>query len=1427
MSHPDNLIFTIVPSHFDNLELEAFLELQPADALDIVIASSSGELPGELHGVTRQGWTIAGKGVLNPINLTLSVHESADENILEFKELKTEMVIGGQTISLMGFADQYMAPEFFSESPVEHTLIIPFLQLAGNEIKNAPEWAFFDRFREAGAELFVGINPFEQDGKLVTVYSASTRIARFPIDAFGLSMVDAELRLDVFTGEEQGETGTVAGTLVRSDGDTAFGLRGNLVVLPDSEYLFSVSAPSWQETGFLDLLSWMGILKKEDIEILNSGPLHILNQFFFSRLAGSFTGEDMRPASFEFDAEWHVQNTVFDVSYRYPLHRVTLDLSADAPIALSEIFRAGYNDRQLFPPNAVISGLSLEYGFEDHSFAMGLELKEVWAYNFGHEQFVLEEVRLQLEYMNNGLGGSAEAILKIGELEFSVLAQHNAGEKISGWKFETAFVHSSELKLRNLLSALSRIFRFAAPQHVPDLTVSNMDLSFDTVTHDFHMLLGIDLDKPGIGPFTEGGTMIELDLSHNGDGSHNFTMNLNGHVRIGDAELQMEATNVGQKDWSVDLHWTHREDNPLQVGDVMRFLAGDAGQDFDPDNHPDYAGIKNELALKSLTLTYQHGYEGVDNDPGLAMTILAQLEVGPGDKTWIGLLSGIRAHEENSGWDFLIGVGYENAESIPDTLFQRGHLSHFKLENLWVLVNTAKAPGKEWPPLPDHLPAALTKQATRPGLAVIATMNIAKQEKVPGAGKVFGDHETTEVALMAFANSEGIQMEAVLEGHLSIPTGQGQAIVLEEVMLTLQVGRNISLMLSGEIELKLDDHNQRLTVALDVGLDGIELIVNEKSENTVNTKGWQPFGVDGISIDELGFELGIDFEPPGARIGFEGKMHLPGEKVNADQLAIVMEFVGPIPNPEYFAVAFEEIDFSRILGLFPGSSKEGHAQISKNLVKIERLGLVWCEKPIVLPDGTTGQLGFSLHGAINVFNWAAYLSLEVHPQTGIQGFGEMAPVNLGPLHITGAGTGVSVKQVPDGKGGWKDVSNVTVNGKTDQDARFDTIVEPGGAMIQFNSTASPYLSLSAHMRLFEMELLDIDVEIDNDKARFHLFLQFPPVARFRVDCWIAKAGASGEVLFGISGDFFLGFDLGFDIPFFTGPIHVHILLGIQAALDLERDEKELRFKLKGSLDFFSHKISLLDINWELPGSLKEIPGMISNYLLHGKAKEFSKDVQDGSGANNNDEYSRQRTEAADRLLESARQWAGYVHTDIRELKQERRLSPEEMQAMIDKINRDTERIRSEGEAEVEKIITNSRLESEHLATMKTLVNAETRDADAARRKEMEDMRKETEMIRDVDGRIREQLASHWENSGNDVDRLTQLVRTEMLPEMEKLIRNPQRVLDHHLFILNTREAAAARENEILQTARRNAQAILNEMNRSSFVPEKQQKNHAG
>lgn len=1193
-------------------------------------------------------------------------------------------------------------------------------------------------------------------------------------------------------------------------------LKVNLTFSWSKQADYRVSITPYQESGFHDFAELLSAFKLGDVKnavIDSKKEIPVLDDIRINQVTADFQRETHALNRIVLFGEVLAFGADFEIRFTYEPQggiSVSVRQRIGSFFSAADVL-AGFSGGSIkLPAMARVGDFILQAQFNELNYHFSINIIENWTFSLGATPIEINSLQLRVTKQLSDYELRLRGFMQIGGVDLEIVARDFTGKGTSSWYFETLVAQRTAIHIKDLINDLGELFHFSVPSNIPDFTVHNIGISFDTGSHDFSLQLGVALEKPGLGPFSEGNLFIEINLTKNANGSHNFVMNLSGFITVAGTEFEASAQNIGQKDWAIDLVWDKRETAGIDLTKIMQFFEGDQ---FQP--HADFHKLNKDLLIEHAEFHYQHGDEATSNDT----SFLIDLKLRSGENEFEGFLSGVKIDDQ---WHFLFGVGYDHLDNIPGHLLDSKKMSDFTVKNVWVIVNTSNEALGNWPPLPASIPATVSQQAIKSGLVLLTEMDISQQKAVPGASDVFAGHEHTDVVVLAEIGTRGLQLEAILEGKLQIPTGQGHHITMDEVSLTVNLGTNNSLRLAGTFDLDIDDHRQHLTVSLDVSAEGIVITADNKIDNSgrnANTKGWQPFGLKGMNIDELAFELGIDFVPPSVRIGFEGKMHLDGEKPGHDMLAIVLEFSEPIPNPEYLAIAFDTIKFSQIANLFPGSSSEGHRHISDNLLEIHKFGLVWCEKPIVLPDGTNGRIGFSLHGAVKIMNWGAYFSLEVHPDTGIQGTGEMAPIHIGPLRIFGKGKGVSIKQELI-EGDWKDVSNVIVNANNTgtqslraNPTRMHELVAPGGVSIQFNSATSPYLRMSADVQLFGMDLLDIDIDIEKDRAIFDLFFQIPLIAKFKVVSYLTK-----EHDFGFSGNFFLGLDININIPFVFGPIHIHVRIGFDVAMTIAKKGEHMDIELKGSFVLMGREITLGELKIEgVPTSLKELPQWILDRIEGKPVPHFSDKIVEASGGNSEDEFSKERERLAIDFLEKAKNWAKFVHDDIEKLKQEAKLSHVEIGNLVKKIYQDIERINSDGDDQVKAIKSAKKNEVDRLQSLMNLTQKTPKDSDKWRLDEIERMKWEMKWLKDDTYELRSKLFDIREQSLREGKKLM-TVDNLIAAHPSAKDGYPRRAVEHHMNILSINQEAHELEYEVLQQARNHAQAILDSVNQERFYP---------
>jgi len=1093
-----------------------------------------------------------------------------------------------------------------------------------------------------------------------------------------------------------------------------------------------------------------------------------------------------------FEARFNATLTFIDS--HFGLH---VELADDTPIKLDALFENSLPNLH-FSETPTIRRLVLNGNLNPIAASFTIELADLLKIPIGTKSINLESLIIMAGLSSQSRYNFAiRGVFFIADVDLVLLACRKKINGHDGWFFETQVGHQKEIHLADFIASLSEVFDFVSPSaaHIPDISIQEIDLSFHSGTHDFNFQFAISLNE-SLGPFESSFLSLEVTLSKIANGSHVIAINLIGFMEFAGTSVDFIANDIGQQNWNAQIIYNH-ERNRGTV-DLLSLC-----QHFDP-----HFVIENQelasLALTKFEIDYGHSGNG-DH------TLFADLQLTTKDNTLIeGFFSG---NYTNDKWNIATGFGYvdgihaehdskpEILKALPDTL---------KLTSVWfVFINTSGTV----PRLPDHFPDTIKLDDVTTGVALIAELDLTQHHSIPGA-KVLTDKKHTKLDVLVELTTKKLHIEASLGSEIRFPTKKLPAdataeeirnaeFAIDSPSLIFEVTTSsISLAIKGSFILHLDGFEQTLSVELALSSSGIYLLADLKFSGD----GWTPFGLEGMHIDELALELGIEFIPPGGIVGFMGGAHFDtnesemsvtnkNEKKSDNEFAIVLEFVGIVPNLEYFALKIKALNLADILALFPGSSAHGHNSISRNIFSINDFELTWCESPIILPNGQQGHVGFGCHGTATIFGWKAYASLEIHPDTGIQGEGVLSPLNIGPLSIKGESKGKFLERESVG-GNLQVISNTRIESPSPDDNESSVIrdgveplkvIPPGGACVHFNSNGSPYLNLSVDLKVLNVDVLKLHIEVTKDKLEFDLHLDII-VLSIRAHCVITNGE---KQTFDINGSLFFGIGLHLDFDFLFTHVKVDIELGIKAKMNLSYDGDYINLGLAGSISFFGFKIDLGSFKLDhIPTDLKKLPTWLKSYVETGHAPEFESDLHDASGAELPDDFGSDRWIAAEQLLAQAKAWSKFVHDDIQALVKEKSFSAERILDLIRTIHDETKSI--SGNHEHLNFDDGTQELQDHLYALSVNVQVKTTGADAERRDGIDRMNWEMEWLEDRDNELRNKILTEWQRSE------TELANTEekLFKAQENFINELLTEAELHVFIQKRDELIATIEARI-------------------------------
>ena len=375
-----------------------------------------------------------------------------------------------------------------------------------------------------------------------------------------------------------------------------------------------------------------------------------------------------------------------------------------------------------------------------------------------------------------------------------------------------------------------------------------------------------------------------------------------------------------------------------------------------------------------------------------------------------------------------------------------------------------------------------------------------------------------------------------LEGHLtlgqnfglqcSIPksvtldAGGGASLMLTQPMLQLKTGAmGVEFDLGGALDVHLFD--QVLNVQGWLSLSPEALLAHIKLEELPFDT---PIGIPGLLgvhfvVDKdnpMYADIGIQFEPPGADIGFQAAFYICSARGPAHDyhgsVTLVLEIVEVLPVPVYLRFAMDAINLVTILEAVTGinyflrladealeavddevdgdvadaagSVSDGiqavqdglaHIEAIVSKVELEDASFHWALGIINLPDGTTALPGVGFEGKLTLFDWRAYALLEFSfdGMPGITGHFQTEPLEMGgTVKISGDGKGMPHKP--------QDADDTIEDDAEDG----EWYLKPGGPVLHLSTRSSPFLHANLHAELFGSTHADIKADVTDEGFEF-------------------------------------------------------------------------------------------------------------------------------------------------------------------------------------------------------------------------------------------------------------------------------------------------------------------------------------------------------
>jgi hypothetical protein len=484
------------------------------------------------------------------------------------------------------------------------------------------------------------------------------------------------------------------------------------------------------------------------------------------------------------------------------------------------------------------------------------------------------------------------------------------------------------------------------------------------------------------------------------------------------------------------------------------------------------------------------------------------------------------------------------------------------------------------------------------GLSLAAMLDFAQgstDRRMANLRSIVGQ---SKLLLQAAISPGGVSLFIGLAGKIYIPAGSGR-LALANPTIRIDAAPLISFQVSGGLQFSVEGTPVTATARLILSETEAQVAVSVAADQGALPP---PPGVRGLHLEQFGIAMGVFFEPPGLDLGLQGKFRIGQEQAaRADQFAFVLEMIGEVPNPLYLSFYIDKLDFGQVLTLFTDRTEPAVVG-ALEIVKASNLSFHWAETQVVLPDGSVATPGFGFSANVQILTFGAHAELEVSIAQGIFGHAEMSPIDLrGVLQVSGDGKGI-VRTYEQVGGQWAEVTNnAIVRRLPPPPIRRETIVPPGGPIIEFNALRSPFVHVNWRITLFDLVRETVDVTISSNGFTFALSYSVANIARFDLHCLLAGA------------DHFTGSaSLAIHLDAMIGPIHylgvdvgsLHLITSLNAVLGVTLDPSRFNLSLAGGFSFEGLTLTMPSVDVGVaPRSLAELPN-IALQAIRGAADQI-------------------------------------------------------------------------------------------------------------------------------------------------------------------------------------------------------------------------------
>lgn len=943
-------------------------------------------------------------------------------------------------------------------------------------------------------------------------------------------------------------------------------------------------------------------------------------------------------------------------------------------------------------PAAAIDELEIE-ATTAGDFRLDGSLATDWHVDVDHRRFTLERVSFALHREGSRKDAflSAQADVAGSRLfvQATVASDAAAG---TGVEFEGGTLAGGEpIHLTRVVAWALDFFGVTLPASVPDITLKNLDVRFNTLTKEFHF--EGETDVPIEVPFLAGDAnrahaAVNLTSTVNAaTGKRTLSGYMEADVTIGSSVFTVRYA-LGAASHVFTASW---ESTATSGYLGLNTLLGAIGAGHD-------VHIPDAVDLNLRRVYFEYAAE------------LHSLTLGADSATYgeafLTAMKPLAADGTPGSWQFAFGLQYPGTLKLSDVPGLGGHMGAadiFRFDELGIMIASADFASWTPPALPPLRaptdtaePPARTPVAAgsafplKKGISFLGIIDLEASESggdLAALRTVLPDPKLTITAAYD-AGAANFSLRAALQGSIDIPTGGTSDLRIGNASLELDFPNPVAFKIRGELALTFDHEVIDVEPQITVSAEGVELSVPISFPN-----GWKaPMGIEGLTLDQVAFAMGVNFLPaPGVNLGLSGAAHVGTAAPKSDEFAFVLEIIEEVPDPLLLSFAIDEISVEEALRLFaPSAEHVGLPEFVKQ-IRATEVSFFWAESIVVMPDGTVARPGLRFRGNVQVLDFAAHAAVSID-SSGMMGEVMMGPIHIGHVaSITGGGEGVYRNQ-RDGK----PVPLTVLPEKSPAPVERVQLVPPGGPVVRLRTSQSPWLYASIHVTLFDALSEEIEALVSDQGVHFKLAYAITDAVKAELDCTVDRSGLAAHAEFGLH----LKADLGpiriAGIDFGT----IHLDAGFDLTMTLEASAERFLLELTGDFGFEGARLTFPTLRIDVaPASLAELPQRLVRHLGENLEEVFA-DLFDVAGRLVEEaakEVARLAEEAAAevaRLEKAAIEEAARLEKEAEEAVER---AAHEVAAEAERVAAETKRIAEAAAAEVEAVAKAAEAEAERIA----------------------------------------------------------------------------------------------------------------------------------